>query len=50
MNVFKQARNNKNDPYSTKEFLFYEFLDLKYLSNEPIKNRNAVSWLEIKCF
>ncbi|KAJ9583860.1 hypothetical protein L9F63_021794, partial [Diploptera punctata] len=36
-----QTRKNKKDRYSIKEFLFNEFLDLKYSSNETIKKRNV---------
>lgn len=64
MNIFKNARAKgtykvngkkvKKDRYQVKEFKYDEFLDLKSLAQEMIKNKtmdtdnNKVNWLKIK--
>lgn len=61
LNIFRRARSRRNRnkncaPYITKEFKFNEFIDLKDLSKNLLKNKlfncdnEKVNWLKIKCF
>lgn len=59
LNIFRLARskrnrNKKSECYTVKELLFSDFVDLKALASQIIKNRtidtdgNKVNWLKIK--
>lgn len=61
LSIFKRARSRRNrnktyGPYITKELKFNEFLDLKDLSINLLKNKlfdcdnERVNWLKVKCF
>lgn len=61
LSIFKKARSRRNrnktyGPYITKELKFNEFLDLKDLSKNLLKNKlfdcdnERVNWLKVKCF
>jgi hypothetical protein len=60
INIFKLARASKSKsnkpPYRTCQLSFSDFLDLKNLSDQLIKNKNVddngkkINWLKVKCF
>ncbi|XP_072375619.1 uncharacterized protein [Diabrotica undecimpunctata] len=60
LNIFrlarsKRGRNKRSDPYNVQELRYNDFLDIKTLAANTLKNRtidengNRVNWLKIKC-